>query len=104
MSRSGQSPPQADGSMALLLRASAQLRETVFHESIANDQAQGNGSPAGDPTAQGRPDLVKARRLRAHGVNATEAHDWVYSPARPADAMSRVQSQFWAPRTNWKID
>ena len=57
--------------MALLLRASAQLRETVFHESIANDQAQGNGSPAGDPTVQGRPDLAKASRLRARGDNAT---------------------------------
>jgi len=43
----------------------------VFHESIANDQAQGNGSPAGDPTVQGRPDLAKARRLRARGDNAT---------------------------------
>src|SRR5436309_2890994 len=70
------------------LGASAQLRETVFHESIANDQAQGNGSPAGDPTAQGRPDLADGRRVCARGFNAISAHDWISLSAKRGDAMS----------------
>ena len=86
-------------------RASGQLGETVCHEAIADDEAQGNGSPAGDSTVQGRPDLAKASRLRARGDNAaTSAHDWIYRPASREDAMSRGQSPFWAPRTTWKID
>ena len=33
------------------VRAPGQLGETMLHETISNDQAQRNGSPAGDPNS-----------------------------------------------------